>query len=292
MKKSKINLEQANELLHLLGVAAAVVDNTDDNPADADVDVQGLIKGIKEPNEDFIREKLRAEIEDKIKTQNTGKWINSLRSKVAQTFGIKTSSLSDLSLEEILTMAKESTKGNVDKAQQDWLNDREKLIGEHDAEVEKLKGEYERQLRDAHTQYVRRDMRDRFISVLNNMPRTGGDLNAQAEALLAAAEKQFTLKYDEEKGRVGLFTKGDEPAPVFKGKKILSDEDFAEEFAEKMGWKRTDNRGIPPVPKNDSQQEVPPSFGGVAPKKHIPDNIPEHARRTLERLNSEIEAEE
>lgn len=285
MKQSKINLEQANELLNLLGVAAAVVDGSAENPAQDDVNIQELIKNIPEPNEDFIREKLRADIEEKVKAQNTGKWINSLRSKVAQTFGIKTASLADLSLEEILSMAKDSTKGNVDKAQQDWLNDREKLITEHDADTEKLKGNYERQLREAHTQYVRRDMRDRFLSILNNMPRTGGDLKTQTEALLAAAERQYTIKYDEEKGQVGLFTKDEAASPVFRGKKILSDNDFAEEFAAQMGWKRTDNRGLPPAQKEESK---PFNEEPLYTQNSIPDNIPEHTKRTLERLKIEV----
>jgi len=290
MKQAKINLEQANQLLSLLKVEAVVVEGNDENPADNDVDVQKLIKSIPEADEDFIREKLRAEIEEDVKSKNTGKWINSLRSKVAQTFGMKTSELSNLQLEEILALAKDSTRGNVDKAQKDWLSDREKLIAEQEAEMERLRGQYEAQLRDSEHKYLRRDMRDRFISLLNNMPRNGGDLNAQAEALLAAAERNYTTKYDAEKGRVGLFTKGDEPSPVFRGKKIFSDEDFAQEFAESMAWIRKDNRNVPPVAPKSEQQVG----GGIQfnSNRHIPDNIPDRVKQTLLRLQKEQEEAE
>lgn len=288
MKQAKINMEQANQLLNLLKVAAVVVEDSEEMPSDKDVNVQDLIKGIEEPNEDFIREKLRAEIEDSIKTKNTGKWINSLRSKVAQTFGLKTAELSDLSLEDILALAKNSTKVNVDKAQQDWLNDREKLNSEHENELEKLRGDYERRLRDSHEQYVRRDKKDRFISILQNMPRVGGDINMQAEALLAAIERQYVTKFDETKGRVNVFTKEEEPSPIFRGKKIYSDEDFADEFAQSMGWKRTDNRGVPPKEENKET----PKFNQNSSKVNIPDNVPEHVKRTLARIGQELEQEE
>lgn len=289
----KITLEQANELLKLLQVEAAVVSNTDDDPADEDVDLQKIVQSVPIPDAEFQEAQLRAKIEDDIRSQVTGQFLGKLRSKVSQTFGVKRTELESLDIEEILNLGKSSHESAFNKTQKEWLDDRQRLIEQVEKEKETLVGEYEQKLREKDNMFVLRDKKERCIQLLNSIPRVGGNVAAQAEALLKHMEENFSTAYDADKKAIPLFRKDDPTKPLFEGKKVLSDEDVAKRYADEMGWLASGTQHVKPsdVANNSGIKTGVQTQSSPQTTAKLPDNIPEEMKQAFEKIEALKEAE-
>lgn len=260
-----LNLTQAAELLTLLGVEGVAV------AADAneDVDIDNIANSVQ--MSPATKALLQKEIEAEIKAAADGKWLGALRSKIGQRFGVKTSSLSELTIEEMLDMAKGNVEGAFTASQKQMLEDRQKLIDDYENEKQNLISLHSKELAESNAKYIRRDMMQRCVQMLNGIPQTQGDITKKADALLAYIERNYSLGYDDANGSINISDKNDATRPVLQGKSVLTDAMIADNYATEMGWKVADTRNTPPasitqpaVPQGQTNIDVNPKMAAAA----------------------------
>ena len=260
-----LNLTDATELLTLLGVEGVVV------AADAneDVDIDNIANSVQ--MSPATKALLQKEIEAEIKAAADGKWLGALRSKIGQRFGVKTSSLSELTIEEMLDMAKGNVEGAFTASQKQMLEDRQKLIDDYENEKQNLISLHSKELAESNAKYIRRDMMQRCVQMLNGIPQTQGDITKKADALLAYIERNYSLGYDDANGSINISDKNDATRPVLQGKSVLTDAMIADNYATEMGWKVADTRNTPPasitqpaVPQGQPNIDVNPKMVAAA----------------------------
>lgn len=235
----KLNLQQATELLSLLGVGAVVEAEAND-----EVDINELYDTLPIP--DAKRIALRNDIEAEVKASADGRWLGALRSKLAQRFGVKTSSLSDLTIEEMLDAAKANIDNTYSASQKQMVEDRQSLINDYEAEKQAMISQHEKALADSNAKYIRRDMMQRCVQMLNGIPQSNGDITKKADALLAYIERNYGTNYDDKNGTILISDKSDPTKLILNGKAIMTDDIIADNYASEMGWKVTDTRNTPP----------------------------------------------
>lgn len=239
---SKISLEQAKKLLKELVPGVEVVE--DDKQADKDVDVSAII--------DETREAIQADasidpatLEDAGK-KATGQLLGTLRSQMAKTFGGSQrdyigSDEKPLTIQEMVALAKTKFDERTGAQAKDWETERSALIEEHEAALLATKTEYETQVNTERNKYIERDISAATLSMLEKIPRKGGDLADDADTVLYKARQQYDIKFDETKKELQFFVKGEnKPASVKPA-------DFAKQFYEKTGRLATDTRHIEPA---------------------------------------------
>ncbi len=262
----KISLEQANELLkEWVGDVVAVADSKE---ADKDIDIEAIATEAKEAiqsNATVDPAIVSAEV-----SKETGKLLGTLRSQLAKVMGGTQrdyigSDDKPLTIQEMVNLAKSKFDERTGTQAQQWEQERQQLIEEHEAALEKTKAEYEAIVATEKNKYVERDISAATLSMLEKIPRKGGDLADDADTLLYKARQQYDIKYDEAKKELQFFEKGgNKPASVKPA-------DFAKQWIEKSGRLATDTRHI--APKDIKNNPQPPQ-GGILPKEPTEKQIP------------------
>lgn len=260
----KLTLAQATELFTKLGVQAAVVA---DDEADKDVDLQEIIEAMPEPDEKYIREKVRSEVEKEVESAAVGKLLNTMRSEFGRAFGNGRSAYENKDIEGMVQVAVAAMQETRGQTQAEFDEERKQLIESKESELEALRVEYESKLTEQTAAMTRKEMKERIVSKLNKIPRSGGDVNKQAESLLRSLENDYNLRLGED--GISIFEKGSENKSVLKGKKVFDIEDATNEWVDVMGLRT--NHPTQPKEKN---------FGDTGFK--LPNNDPNKAIPTRE----------
>lgn len=250
----KVTQQNLIALLQRLGVQD--VDVVEEQEEGFELDT--LIDQLKMPNAEFIENELRKSIAKDLESANYAEFMGKLRSAISKQSGVlKRSELEGLGLIELVDKIVQSSKGESKQSEEQWLEKLSALNSEHEAELNSKIEHYENLIRQKDYNIARKGMLNRVQSILEKIPRVGGNLGVQAEMALTQLERLYNVKFDENKGSIGLYSKEDGESPVFVGKNLLTDEGYINSFAEDAGWKVNDNRHISPSSlQGNAQKQV------------------------------------
>lgn len=246
----KISIEQANKLFEQLQVDAAVV--ADEQQADESIDANMLLQVLNTHFSTTLRPQIEQQLKPTLESGFTGRYNGALRAAASRLFGISKKEMEDLSLEQILTKCKEAALGNLEQTDAETRAIIETAIQGYEQQLEELKTSYEEQLNTQREKYLQKDITTRCLSIIQQLPRKGGDLQEQAEMLRHKMQNSFELRYNEATQRLELYKEG-KPA-VAENNQPVSDEDFARMWAAKAGILVNDTRHISPADVKAGQQ--------------------------------------
>jgi hypothetical protein len=204
----EISLTQANELLATLGVAAKVVEGDGDTAFDAAEATNTIYQNIPADVKKVIQEEANSAA--------TGKTLGSLRSIIAQKFGMTKAELEDKDLKGIADALKEHTAKNSENKDFEARlaaiqEDADNRVAEVENEWKAKATQLESDLTLANQKYADRDIDAFYRTFVTKHPRTGGDENLQASSLRYQMERNgYTAK---------LTDKGVE---LWKGDKLIT----------------------------------------------------------------------
>jgi hypothetical protein len=239
MNMRKLSLEQANELLALLGLQ--------------DVDVVASLEDGEEPlNVQEIAETLKPaqpEPFDKgeLLSQHTGKLMGSIYSEAARAFGIKRSDLEGLKEKDLFPKLKQIVDSRYSPVEQNLRAELEAAIKERDELEDKLRGEYQSEIESIHSQYEEKDILNKFLSTYNSIPVKGGDLSQLAEMALMKAKSSYNVRWNKDRGEVEFYEKGDDTKRALSGKDVLDAKAFIANFNKIIGNEATGTQHIEPA---------------------------------------------
>lgn len=267
----KISLESAKKLLSALQVDVEVV--ADEKEADKDLVIDDIVAEAKETiNADAVATLDKTALEEHGK-KSVGQLLDTLRSQMAKNFGGTQNEYrgadKTMTIQEIVALAKTKYDERTGQQAKDWEKEREELMTEHEAAIEKQKAEYEGQVNAERNKYIERDISAATLSMLEKIPRKGGDLADDADTLLYKARQQYDIKYNEAKKEMEWFVKGtDKPAPVKPA-------DFAKQWIEKSGRLATDTRHLSPKDVINQSKNGQQPVAGILPKEPTEKQIPQ-----------------
>ncbi len=239
----KLSIEQANKLLSQLTAGVTVV--ADEQQADANIDLEGVFNNISEVVGKTIRPALESEMKDSLESAFTGRYLGALRSAAQRVFNVPRRDMENLSIEQLLAKCKGALDSRYTQTDAERQTMWESTVQGYEEQLEQLKQDYEQQLKTEQAKYMERDIAARCISIVDKMPRKGGDLQEQAEMLRYKMQKTYEVRYNEETKQLEFYKEG-KPA-VTESNEPVSDEDFARNWAERAGILVRDTRHISPA---------------------------------------------
>lgn len=251
----KISIEQANELLSQIGVDAAVVaDNADD------VNMDELTDSALEKVKSTVRPDVEKEVREAATSEFTGKFHNSLRSVAVRVFNIPRRELADMDADAILAKCKESMASKAND--NDWAKEKEEIVQAYEKQIQDWEAKYNTDLAAKDAMFIERDIDAVCLSIVEKLPRKGGDLKEQAEMLKYRMRQNYDVRINN--GNIELYTKDGQPAK--EGNKAVKVDDYAKNWAEKAGILVSDTRHITPAEARNNPnveagiKEVPQEF--------------------------------
>lgn len=248
----KLSIEQANKLLSELLDGAAVVEN--EQEADNDTDIDSLLATINESLTKSLRPSLEEQLKASMEAPMHARFMGTLRSAVGRSFNIPKHELNDMGIEQLMTKCKalvDARNNQTDDQKQAAL---EQTIQGYETHMEQLKATYEQQLEQERAKYTQRDISARCLSIVERLPRKGGDLQEQADMLRYKMQSVYEVRYNEETKKLDFYKEG-KPA-VADNSEPMSDEAFARNWAEKAGILVHDTRHISPADVKAGQPGV------------------------------------
>lgn len=246
----KISIEQANKLLEALQGGVAVV--ADEQLADTDYDAKTLLHTINENLAAVLRPQIEQQIKPAMESNFTGRYNGALRAAATRLFGVAKKDMDDLSLDQIITKCKEAASNNVEQADAETRTIIETAVHNYEQQLETLKASYEQQLQTERERYTQKDIAARCLSIIDKLPRKGGDLMEQAEMLQHKMQSAYDVRYNEATKRLEFYKEG--KLAVLDNNQPLTDEDFARMWAAKAGILVNDTRHISPADVKAGQQ--------------------------------------
>lgn len=277
MSKTTLTIEQAATLLTKLGAKdiAIVAEAEEGTPAP---DIDQLVSDLTpEPAQgDVDKDKFNEAI-----SREFGKKMGALRSLLAQAFSIKRADLEGLEQDELIPKLKSIIDSRYTQTEADLRQQLEDATNEYNRLEEKLTKEWQKKLDDAEDRFEERDIRDRFETLLNTIPRTGGDIKKQAELMLREARSNYIVKRNPVTGQVEFFDKNNPEQKILEGKNPLKDEDFGNKFVDNLGIRVKDTRHVNP---NDVDHNTPKGI------KDIDDTEKTPMQKFADKINAQLEA--
>lgn len=246
----KISIEQANKLLSGLLADVAVAEN--EHEADINVDVSALLNSVNVSLIKAMRPALEEELKPALEAPLHARFMGTLRSAIGRSFNIPKHEISDMGIEQLMAKCKtmiDSRNSQTDDEKQAAL---EKTVQGYEAHLEEIKSTYEKQLEQERTKYTQKDISARCLSIVERLPRKGGDLQEQADMLRYKMQSVYEVRYNEQTKKLEFYKEG-KPA-VADNSEPVNDEDFARTWAEKAGILVHDTRHISPADVKAGQQ--------------------------------------
>jgi hypothetical protein len=263
----KISIEQASKLLSELIAGAVVVANNDD--ADANVDTDNLLISINESVAQSLKPSLEEQLKATLEPSLTGRHLGTLRSAAQRVFNVPKRELEDMSVEQLLAKCKGSIESRFNLTEEQRQSVLETTVQGYETQLEQVKANYEKVLDEERAKYKQRDIAARCVSIIEKLPRKGGDLQEQADMLRYKMQTSYEVRYNEETKKLEFYKEG-KPA-VLDNSQPVTDEDFARMWAEKAGILVHDTRNISPADVKAGQQGVYAS-GILTPDSDEPAN--------------------
>lgn len=246
----KLSIEQANKLLAQLTAGVTVV--ADEQQADTNADLEGVFNNISEVVGQTIRPTVETEMRDSLESAFTGRYLGALRSAAQRVFNVPKRDMENLSIEQVLAKCKGAVDSRYTQTDAERQTIWESTVQGYEEQLEQMKQGFEQQLKVEQAKYQERDIAARCISIVDKLPRKGGDLQEQADMLRYKMQKTYEVRYNEESKRLEFYKDG-KPA-VSESNEPLSDEDFARNWAERAGLLVRDTRHISPAEVQAGQQ--------------------------------------
>lgn len=247
----KLSIEQAGKLLSELLADAVLVVN--DEPSDIE-DTDTLLIKAGENLTAVLRPSLEEQMKATLEPAFTGRYLGTLRSAAQRVFNIPKRELEDMSIEQLLAKCKGSIDARYDQSEAQRQSALETTVQEYEAQIEQLKASHEQQLSGERAKYAQRDITARCVSIIEKLPRKGGDLQEQADMLRYKMQASYDVRYNEATKRLEFYKEGKQA--VNESSQPVSDEDFARMWAEKAGILVNDTRHISPADVKAGQQGV------------------------------------
>ncbi len=257
----KISIEQASKLLSELIAGAVVVANNDE--ADT-IDTDDLLISINESVSKSLKPSLEEQLKTTLEPSLTGRHLGTLRSAAQRVFNVPKRELEEMSVEQLLAKCKGAIESRYNLTEEQRQSVLETTVQGYETQLEQVKSGYEKMLDEERAKYMQRDIAARCVSIIEKLPRKGGDLQEQADMLRYKMQTSYEVRYNEETKRLEFYKEG-KPA-VLDNSQPVTDEDFARMWAEKAGILVHDTRHISPADVKAGQQGVYAS--GIL----IPDN--------------------
>jgi|GEM_PF-1992881 hypothetical protein len=246
----KISIEQVNRLLSALQGGAVVVANEQEADVDANLDL--VIDNIGESIGSAIRPTLEQQLKPTLEAGFTGRYLGALRSAAQRVFNVHKRELEDMTIEQVLARCKAELDEGYTATSEAARTAMEQAILEHEKNFTLLKDTYEQQLATERARYTQRDVATRCKTLLERMPRKGGDIAEQAEMLQYKMNAAYELRYNEEKQILEFYKEG---KPVLDANsQPLTDETFAQAWATRAGILVNDMRHVKPADVKAGQQ--------------------------------------
>lgn len=246
----KISLEQANKLLAELLPGVAVVENEQEPDNKADVDA--LVIAVNESVTKALRPSLEEQLKATLEPAFTGRHLGALRSAAQRVFNVPKRELEEMSIEQLLAKCKGAIESRYDQTEGQKQTLLETTIQGYEVQIEQLKSAHEQQLAEEQVKYTQRDIASRCVSIIEKLPRKGGDLQEQADMLRYKMQSSFEVRYNENTKKLELYKEGKQA--VKEDSTPVTDEDFARMWAEKAGILVNDTRHISPADVMAGQQ--------------------------------------
>lgn len=264
-----ISIEQANKLLAALAGNVAVV--ADEQQADANVDTEALLASINENITTNLRPTLEEQMKPLIEGNYLGRFTGTMRAAMYRIFNIPRKELESLNIEQMVTKCKQMVDAQIAQNETERQQAAETAINGYEAQLQQIKDNYEAMLSAERNKQVQRDITARCMSLLERLPRKGGDIAEQAEMLHYKMQSAYDIRYNEAEKKLEFYK---EDKPVFTdNNQPMSDESFARMWAEKAGILVNDTRHISPA---DVKAGHSGGYGsGVIIAQPAPDNAME-----------------
>lgn len=191
----KLLADQAKEILSdLLGEDVEVVADNGDV-----TDTSEIITTAKSTLRSDVEKEILSDAETEAKFN--GKFMTILRSQVHRTLGIPKSETEKKSLSEIIPIIKDKLANSTLAEKDDWKAKYDALLADSDIEKERLQTEWETRYNTdillERKKFIDRDINDSFVSLVNKLPRQGGDAVKQAKVLRNLAETEgFEVRFE------------------------------------------------------------------------------------------------
>ncbi len=239
----KLSIEQANKLLSQLTAGVTVVG--DEQRADKNSDLEAVFTNISQVVGKAIRPSLEEEVKASTDAAFTARYLGALRSAAHRVFNIPRRELEELSVEQLLSKCKGTIETRYTQTEAERQTGVEATIREYETQMEQLKASHEAQLTEERAKYMQRDITARCLSIIEKLPRKGGDLQEQADMLRYKMQKVYEVRYNEDARQLEFYKEG-KPA-VNDTNQPVTDEDFAHTWAERAGILVRDTRHIQPA---------------------------------------------
>lgn len=246
----KISIEQANKLLAAWVADVVVVENETD--ADNEASIDDLAISVNDAISKSLKPLLEEQLKASMEPAFTGRYLGALRSAAQRVFNVPKRELEEMTIEQVLARCKGSLESRYSQTDEQKQTQLETTINEYEGQIEKLKLQHEQILQDERLKYMQKDIASRCISLMEKMPRKGGDLQEQADMLKYKMQATYEVRYNEDTHKLEFYKEGkpamkDDTHPV-------TDEDFARNWAEKAGILVHDTRHISPAEVKAGQQ--------------------------------------
>lgn len=264
-----ISIEQANKLLATLAGNVAVV--ADEQQADTNVDTEALLASINENITTNLRPTLEEQMKPLIEGNYLGRFTGTMRAAMYRIFNIPRKELESLNIEQMVTKCKQMVDAQIAQNETERQQAAETAINGYETQLQLIKDNYEAMLSAERNKQVQRDITARCMSLLERLPRKGGDIAEQAEMLHYKMQSAYDIRYNEAEKKLEFYK---EDKPVFTdNNQPMSDESFARMWAEKAGILVNDTRHISPA---DVKAGHSGGYGsGVIIAQPAPDNAME-----------------
>lgn len=246
----KLSIEQANKLLSQLTAGVTVV--ADEQQADSNTDLEAVFNNISEVVGKSIRPTLEEEVKAAVEPAFTARYLGALRSAAHRVFNIPRKEMEDKSLEQLLVKCKGVLEGRYSQDDAERQTMWATTVQDYEQQLEQLKTEHAQQIKAEQDKYIQRDIAARCLSIIEKLPRKGGDLQEQADMLRYKMQKVYEVRYNEDTKRLEFYNDG-KPA-MSEDNALVSDEDFARTWAERAGILVRDTRHISPAEVQAGQQ--------------------------------------
>jgi|GEM_PF-3769362 len=266
----KLTQQQVLAALKAMGADVELVESD----TDATYDLNAILESVDSNRSKVLQPKWEQEHGEKIVTSERGKLGNIIERILKRELKADIKKFTpDMMDEDKIKMAIDDYKATLEGDQQATAGKVTELIEAHKAEVDKIKADYEAQVKSANDKYIGRDMKDYVSGQLKDIPLSKKmDRDIAMEDFYTHLQNKYHLSYDEAKKAVGFFDKTNPNMPVLKNNMMLDLKDEAKEFFTPRGAWETDTRNEPfnpnegqnytPVsPKNGQQPANPTDYG-------------------------------
>lgn len=240
MSTTNLTLEQANNLLAQIGVAAVVVANPAEATPDANIDDLATSVTKSEPAEGFTEEDVR-----KAEKKAEAKLFGTFRSAIGSTFGIKTNELEGLEAKDLAAKVKDVTNSRYQAQNTELAGQVEDLTRQLNGKDEEFTTKYAEQDRNWEQRISERDVLDYTVGVFDNIPKRGGNSRTQAKTALNQWRSSYDVRYDEASKEVRFYVKGTDDL-VMDGKNPIKADKLGKDFFTEMGLDVSDTSHVDP----------------------------------------------